>query len=128
MLGRMYSIEGVVAEGDKVGRHLGFPTINVDTENTMLPEGVYKTTVEIENDERRCDSITYIGCRPTFMGKEKKVESHIFDFDRKIYGMMVRIYFEKKLRGEMRFDSPKSLLVQIKKDIEDLRVDKGCIF
>jgi riboflavin kinase/FMN adenylyltransferase len=128
MLGRIYSIEGVVAEGDKVGRHLGFPTINVDTENTMLPEGVYKTTVEIENDERRYDSITYIGYRPTFMGKEKKVESHIFDFDRKIYGMMVRLYFEKKLRGEMRFDSPKSLLVQIKKDIEDLKVDKGCIF
>jgi riboflavin kinase/FMN adenylyltransferase len=128
MLGRAYFIEGVVAEGDKIGRQLGFPTINVDTENTLLPEGVFKTTVEIENEERPYGSITYIGYRPTFRGKEKKVESHIFAFDRKIYGKRVKIFFEKKLRGEMKFASQRSLIQQIRKDIENLKVDKECIF
>jgi riboflavin kinase/FMN adenylyltransferase len=128
MLGRTYFIEGVVAEGDKIGRQLGFPTINVNTDNTLLPEGVFKTTVEIENDDRLYCAITYIGYRPTFMGKEKKVESHIFAFDRKIYGKRVKIFFEKKLRGEMKFASQRSLIKQIRKDIENLKVDKECIF
>jgi riboflavin kinase/FMN adenylyltransferase len=126
MLGRRYFIEGVVAEGDKVGRQLGFPTINVDTQGALLPEGVFKTAVQI--DDETYDSITYIGYRPTFMGKEKKVESHIFDFDRKIYGKTVRIYFERKLREEMKFTSEKGLIKQIRKDIGNLKVDKGCFF
>ncbi|UCH93538.1 MAG: bifunctional riboflavin kinase/FAD synthetase [Candidatus Aminicenantes bacterium] len=126
MLGRRYFIQGIVVEGDKVGAELGFPTINVETENTLLPEGVFKTTVQV--DEKIYDSITYIGYRPTFSGKEKNVESHIFDFDRKIYGKRVNIYFEKKLRDDMKFDSKMSLIKQIKKDIENLKVDKGPIF
>jgi len=128
MLGRRYFIEGIVVEGDKVGRQLGFPTINVDTPNTLLPEGVFKTTVEVENDSGPHDSVTYIGYRPTFSGKEKKVESHIFSFDRRIYGKKVWIYFEKKLRGDLKFESEKNLIKQIKKDIENLKVDKGMIF
>ena len=128
MLGRMYFIEGVVVEGDKVGRQLGFPTINVETENTLLPEGVFKTRVEVEDDNRVYDSVTNIGYRPTFSGREKKVESHLFDFDRKIYGKRVKIFFQKKLRGEVKFESKKNLINQIKKDIENLKVDKGMIF
>jgi len=126
MLGRRYVIEGVVVEGDKVGTELGFPTINLDTDNILLPEGVFKTTVEIEGEIYR--SITYIGYRPTFLGKGKKVEAHIFDFNREIYGQQVKIYFEKKLRDDMKFESRLSLINQIKKDIENLKVDKGSFF
>lgn len=126
MLGRMFFIEGVVVEGDKVGTELGFPTINLETDNLLLPEGVFKTTVEIDGDFH--NSITYIGYRPTFSGKEKKVESHIFDFNREIYGKPVKIYFEKKLRDDMKFESKISLINQIKKDIENLKVDKGPFF
>jgi riboflavin kinase / FMN adenylyltransferase len=126
MLGRRYFIDGIVVEGDKVGTELGFPTINLETDNILLPEGVFKTTVEI--DDEIYDSITYIGYRPTFSGKEKKVESHIFDFNREIYGKPVKIYFEKKLRDDMKFESKKSLINQIKKDIENLKVDKGPFF
>lgn len=128
MLGRMYFIEGIVVEGDKVGRQLGFPTINVDTDNPLLPEGVFKTKVQVENDNETYNSVTYIGYRPTFAGREKKVESHIFDFDRKIYGKRVKIYFEKRLRGDLKFQSKKNLIDQIKKDIENLKVDKDMIF
>lgn len=126
MLGRRYFIDGLVVEGDKVGSELGFPTINLETDNILLPEGVFKTTVEI--DGAIYNSITYIGYRPTFSGKEKKVESHIFDFNRKTYGKQVKIYFEKKLRDDMKFDSKMSLINQIKKDIENLKVDKGPFF
>lgn len=126
MLGRPYAIEGVVVKGDKVGRQLGFPTINVDTDNTLLPEGVFQTCVEVGGG--RFHSITYVGFRPTFNGKEKKVESHIFDFDRKIYGETVKIYFERQIRGEMKFDTEDGLIRQIHRDIKNLEVDKGCIF
>jgi riboflavin kinase/FMN adenylyltransferase len=126
MLGRRYFIDGVVVEGDKVGTELGFPTINLEADNILLPEGVFKTTVEIEGET--FNSISYIGYRPTFSGKEKKVESHIFDFNREIYGKQVKIYFEKKLRDDMKFESKRSLINQIKKDIENLKVDKGPFF
>jgi riboflavin kinase/FMN adenylyltransferase len=126
MLGRRYFIDGVVVEGDKVGTELGFPTINLETDNILLPEGVYKTTVEIDGDIY--NSITYIGYLPTFSGKEKKLESHIFDFNREIYGKQVKIFFEKKLRDDLKFESKISLINQIKKDIENLKVDKGQFF
>jgi len=126
MLGRSFFIDGIVVEGDKVGTELGFPTINLETDNILLPEGVFKTTVGIDGDIYQ--SITYIGYRPTFSGKEKKVESHIFDFNREIYGKQVKIYFEKKLRDDMKFESRMSLITQIKKDIENLKVDKGTFF
>ena len=126
MLGRRYFIAGKVVEGDKVGTELGFPTINLETENTLLPEGVFKTAVEING--KSYASITYIGSRPTFSGKEKKVESHLFHFNREIYGQGVKIYFEKKVRDDMKFDSKIGLIRQIKKDIENLKVDKEPIF
>ncbi len=119
MLGRPFFLEGVVVAGDHVGRQLGFPTINLDTTNTLLPEGVFETKVEFGN---QClNSITYIGYRPTFDGKAKKVESHIFNFDREIYGEFVKINFLRQIRGEMKFDSKESLVYQIKKDIEKLK-------
>jgi len=120
MLGRYYHIEGTITEGDKMGRELGFPTINVKTGNSLLPEGVFKTKVEIDNET--FESITNIGRRPTFLGMEKRVESHIFEFDRIVYGKEVKIYFETKLRDEIKFKSKNNLIEQIKKDIENLRI------
>jgi len=126
MLGRLYCIEGEVTAGDGVGRELGFPTINISTDNTLLPEGVFQTKVEIDGEMH--DSITNIGFRPTFTGKEKRVESHIFDFDRTVYGKSVRIFFERKLRDEIRFVSGQDLVEQIKKDIARVKVDKDAFF
>lgn len=128
MLGRLYYIDGIVVEGDKIGRELGFPTINIKTENEILPEGVFKTRTEIEGRSQVLDSISYIGSSPTFPGKEKKVETHILDFNENIYGQRVRVYFEKKIRGGMKFDSKTMLIDQIKKDIQHLEVDKPLFF
>ena len=120
MLGRSYYIEGLIAEGDKMGRELGFPTINIKTANLLLPEGVFKSKVEI--DCQVFDAITNVGFRPTFWGKEKRIESHIFKFDRIVYGKMAKVSFERKLRDEMKFSSKTNLIEQIKKDIENIRV------
>jgi len=122
MLGRLYFIDGVVADGDKIGRELGFPTINIETPNEILPDGVFKTRTEIESLSRVYDSITYIGTSPTFSGNKKKIETHILDFNRRIYGEKVRIYFQKRVRGEMKFDSKQDLIDQIKKDIHGLGI------
>ena len=122
MLGRMYFIDGIVAGGDKIGRELGFPTINIETPNEILPDGVFKTRTEIKSLSRVYDSITYIGTSPTFSGNKKKIETHILDFNRRLYGEKVRIYFQKRVRGEMKFDSKQELIDQIKKDIQSLGI------
>lgn len=128
MLGRLYYIDGTVVDGDKIGRELGFPTINIKTENEILPEGVFITKTEIEGRSQIYDSISYIGSSPTFSGKVKKVETHILDFNENIYDQQVRVYFEKKIRGDMKFDSRTTLIDQIKKDIQRLKVDKPLFF
>lgn len=127
MLGREYFIEGAVVEGDRRGRGLGYPTININTGNTLLPEGVFQAVVELDCREYR--AISYIGTRPTFDGKEKKVEAHLFDFNSRAYDKPVRVNFHRKIRGDMTFNSQDKLIEQIKKDIENLNfVDKGMIF
>lgn len=126
MLGRAYYIEGTVVRGEQVGRELGFPTINVLTDNEILPHGVFQTRTRL--DDRLLESITYIGSRPTFSGNKKSVETHIFDFDEDVYDKNVRVYFERKLRNEIRFDSKTRLIEQIKKDIRRLNVDKEMFF
>lgn len=126
MLGTEYYIDGIVIQGKKIGRELGFPTINMKPDNQILPEGVFKTQVKIDN--RIFDSITNIGFCPTFYGQEKRVESHVFGFDKIIYNKKVRIFFEKKIRNEVKFNSEKSLAKQIEKDIRSLKVDKHRVF
>jgi riboflavin kinase/FMN adenylyltransferase len=128
MLGRLYYINGVIKEGDKIGRQLGFPTINIETNNEILPEGVFKTKTVIDKLKQVYDSITYIGSCPTFSGEKKKVETHILEFDKSVYGNKVKLYFEKKLRDEKKFDSKKNLINQIKKDVRRLKVDKEAFF
>jgi riboflavin kinase/FMN adenylyltransferase len=119
MLGRKFYIDGSVVKGEQVGRDIGFPTINIDTKNTLLPEGVFETRVKFE--DRIYPAVTNIGYRPTFQGNEKRVESHIIDFDRDIYGASVRIFFERRLREEKKFESKEMLVQQIKKDIEQIK-------
>jgi len=126
MLGRFYSVKGMVVKGDKIGRELGFPTINIRTAFPILPKGVFKTRVKVGNSIY--GSITNIGQRPTFLGEEIRVESHIFGFDKKIYGQKVRIFFVDKIRDEVKFDTESELIEQIKKDIQDIKVDKSALF
>ena len=126
LLGRNYSVSGVTKSGDKIGRKLGFPTMNIYPEEDKLlpPFGVYSTEVSIGGRTYR--SVTNVGVRPTVSNNENNVsvESHLLDF--KSYGESdydkpIIVYFKYKIRDEKRFSSENELSDQIKKDIEYLK-------
>jgi riboflavin kinase/FMN adenylyltransferase len=122
LLGHPYVIEGMVVHGDKRGRTIGFPTANLCTDNELIPpHGVYATTAIIDGIVR--PSITNIGTRPTVDTSGKTtIETHIFDFDRDLYGMQVRLAFVQRLRDERAFESLEGLKSQIAADCVRARV------
>jgi riboflavin kinase/FMN adenylyltransferase len=122
LLGHQYSIDGTVIEGDHRGKTIGFPTANLQTENELLPpHGVYATTVTIDGVVR--PSATNIGVRPTVDSSGRtSIETHIFDFDRNIYGQTVRLGFVLRLRDERAFGSLDALKTQIGIDCARARV------
>ena len=122
LLGHPYCIDGMVVKGDGRGRTLGFPTANLCTENELIPpHGVYATTIIIDGIVR--PSITNIGTRPTVDAEGKTtIETHVFDFDRDLYGMNVRLAFVQRLRDERAFESLDALKSQIEADCARARV------
>jgi riboflavin kinase/FMN adenylyltransferase len=122
LLGRQYFIDGSVVHGDERGRRIGVPTANVSTTNELLPpNGVYATTATIGDEVHA--SVTNIGVRPTVDSSgHVTIETHIFGFDRDIYGHSIRIGFVQRLRDERAFESLDALKVQIDHDCARARV------
>ncbi len=128
LLGRPYSIEGEVTRGDARGRRLGFPTANIQTQNEIVPSGVFVTMVNM--GDKRYPSITNAGVRPTFRKYPKcgararprfSIETHVLDFHKTIYGASVKIHFLKKIREEREFGDAQELAARIRKDLESAR-------
>ena len=122
-LGREYFIDGRVATGRRLGRKIGFPTVNVDPSNDLFPgSGVYVTSSRFETFDRSFESVTNIGVRPTlYENYATTIESHILDFDSNVYDDTVRLYFHRLLRREQQFRSALELTNQIRMDIERSR-------
>ena len=122
-LGRTTFIDGRVATGRRLGRKIGFPTVNVDPSNELFPGGgVYISTSRFETFNRSFESVTNIGVRPTlYENYAITIESHILDFDSNVYGDTVRLYFHGLLRREQQFRSALELTNQIRQDIERSR-------
>jgi riboflavin kinase/FMN adenylyltransferase len=122
LLGHQYFIDGTVVRGDARGRTIGFPTANLCTENELLPpHGVYATTARIGGVVYA--SVTNVGVRPTVDDSGRaSVETHLFGFDRDIYGTSARVGFVQRLRDERRFDSLDALQEQIAADVQRARV------
>jgi len=119
-LGYNYYIEGEVAEGEKRGREIGYPTANLNTDWEMLPKtGVYATRACV--GDKKLDSITNIGYRPTFGSSRLLIETHIFDFNNDIYGKRLRIEFIERIRDEKRFVSVEALVAEIGVDVEKVK-------
>ncbi len=120
MLGYRYGMEGVVVEGQRLGRKLGFPTANMMLYEPLklLPEdGVY--AVWVESLGKTYKGITNIGTRPTVSDvNEKTIETHIIDFDEDIYGLSLKLEFVYRLRDEQKFSSLPELSEQLAKDRE----------
>lgn len=116
MLGRPFSMTGEVREGKRLGRRIGFPTINfsVPEDKILPPNGVYAARTVIEGKE--WNSITNIGIRPTFDdGEDRTVETHIFGFRGDLYGKKLRVDLYHFIRPEKKFGSAEEL----KKEIAD---------
>ena len=116
LLGRQNFIDGTVVAGDQRGRTIGFPTANIDTPNELLPPfGVYATTASVNGVVY--PSVTNVGVRPTVDDSGRvSIETHIFDFERDIYGAIVRVGFVQRIRDEMKFESLAALKDQIADD------------
>jgi riboflavin kinase/FMN adenylyltransferase len=125
ILGRPFAIEGVVAEGDKRGRVLGFPTANIELGDYVRPAfGVYATLTRLP-DGRRIKGVANLGRRPTVGGTVERLEVHLFDFAEDLYGQTVETALIAFLRPEMKFDGLDALKAQIADDAAAARTALG---
>jgi riboflavin kinase/FMN adenylyltransferase len=114
MLGRPYSLEGKVIQGEGRGKFLSFPTANMKISNSkkLIPkEGVY--TVDCIIKDKNYRGMANIGYKPTFGSNEKSIEVHIFDFNQDIYNKKIKLSFLKRLRNEKKFSNLQELIDQL---------------
>lgn len=122
LLGHTYEIDGIVVHGDARGRTLGFPTANIETENTTrLPkEGVYVSEIKI--GDKWYPAMGSIGHNDTFeKGRQLTVEVYILDFAQDIYGEQVSVRWNHLIREQVAFNGADELIQQLKKDEESTR-------
>lgn len=123
MLGRWYSIDGIVSRGDQRGRDLGFPTANVLVPDgrAVPPDGVYAGWF-VDAGQRWGAAIS-IGTNPTFRGTERRVESYVLDQGHALdlYGHAVRVELVQHVRDMATFDSVDALVRQMHDDVDVVR-------
>ena len=120
LLGHPYTLTGVVVEGDRRGRHLGFPTANLAWEQEQLPAfGVYVTEAVLPHHGGARMGMTNVGEKPTFEGHRFTVETHLPGFEEDLYGARMEVRFLHRLRGEAKFASVDELRNQIAKDVAE---------
>ncbi|WP_374049137.1 bifunctional riboflavin kinase/FAD synthetase [Neobacillus sp. OS1-32] len=118
LLGRYYTTTGIVIQGDKRGRTLGFPTANIELndEYSIPPVGVYAVRIKVK--DRWHQGVCNVGYKPTFHRDNQKIsiEVFIFDFDQDIYGEEAVVEWHLYLRKEQKFSGVDDLIKQIEKD------------
>ena len=121
LMGRYYAVSGDVVVGNRLGKSLGFPTSNLIIDESMVtpPNGVYITYCTYNGV--RYKSVTNVGVKPTVGKFEKNIETHIFDFDKELYGKRILVEFLLKTRDEERFENIEELKKQIIKDCEEAK-------
>ncbi len=126
MLSRPWTIDGIVSHGEQRGRTIGFPTANIPYGDYLRPkDGVYCVEVRIDGEDHWHPGVANSGSRPTVGGTETRLETHIFDFDRDIYGQRVEVRFRSFTRPEQKFESFDALKVQIERDAQGARAVFG---
>lgn len=117
-LNRHFTLRGKVSHGNKIGREIGFPTANLMIEESykIIPKiGVYAVIAWI--NENSYKAMLNIGLRPTFNNESGvKIEVHIFNFDKDIYGETIKIEFIDRIRDEIKFNSMDELKIQLQQD------------
>ena len=114
----LYKISGVVVQGEKRGKSLGFPTANVRL-GKKVPDGIYASTVAFNGTIYYAAS--FVRSAKTFARKDVKLESYLFDFASDIYGKRITVRLYKKIRENIKFNSAEELVKQMKKDVEEIK-------
>lgn len=117
LLGRNYSLSGIVVKGKQLGRTIGFPTANIkpdDPEKLVPFDGVY--AVLVKYNQNVFGGMMNIGNRPTVNGTERTIEVFMFDFDKEIYGEKLSIEFITRLRDQVKFNGLDELKEQLVND------------
>jgi riboflavin kinase/FMN adenylyltransferase len=123
LLGRAWSIEAVVERGDQRGRQLGYPTANGLLGALLRPAyGIYAVRARLAGEAATLTGVASIGIRPMWETPEPLIETHLFDFDRDIYGRHLTVELIKYLRPEAKFDGIESLVAQIERDCEEAQL------
>ena len=125
MLGRAYSVSGVVIGGDRRGRLLGFPTANlrIDQRKALPADGIYAVRARLPGEaEAQRAAVVSLGVRPQFgSGKPRLVEVYLMDASLDLYGELLLVEFVARLRGEERFASVEALQEQMARDVAAAR-------
>ncbi|NMB42846.1 MAG: bifunctional riboflavin kinase/FAD synthetase [Clostridiales bacterium] len=119
LLGNPFTIVGKVLHGRKIGRTLGFPTLNIIPDEIKLlpPNGVYVSNTKING--KMYPGVTSIGQNPTVgLTKEKRVETYLFDFEGDLYDQSIRVQILSRIRPEIKFDNIDLLKQEIENDIK----------
>jgi riboflavin kinase / FMN adenylyltransferase len=120
LLGRPYTVGGIVAQGAARGRTLGFPTANLASPpGLLLADGVY--TARAEWDGKSAPAVVNVGVRPTVDGTTRLVEAHLLDVTPDLYGRQLTLAFLDRIRPERRFASLEALRAQISEDVTSAR-------
>lgn len=120
MLGRPFALAGKIQPGTGQGRKLVVPTLNLATEQELLPKnGVYATEALVGGKTYR--AATNVGVRPTFDGARTTIESHLFDFNEILANGDLEVRFWSRLRDERKFSGPAELREQVLRDIDQAK-------
>ncbi|RUA04928.1 MAG: riboflavin biosynthesis protein RibF, partial [Gammaproteobacteria bacterium] len=120
ILGREFSITGKIVHGLKNGRAIDFPTINIPIKRKISPvHGIFAVTIEL--DGATYQGVCSVGNRPVIGGKKTLLEVFLFDFNKQVYGLKVKIIFKHKIRDERNFDNFMALKKQIEIDTQDAK-------
>ncbi|WP_319380820.1 bifunctional riboflavin kinase/FAD synthetase [Thiomicrorhabdus sp.] len=121
LLGRSFAFSGRVIHGQKLGRTIGFPTLNLNPKRIQMPVmGVFAVWVD-GIAERPWPGVANIGLRPTVDGIRPSIEVHLFDWDQDLYGRHIEVNLAYYIRPEMKFDGLDALKRQIAKDAGQAR-------
>ncbi len=122
MLGRAYVLEGVVVRGQRLGRKLGYPTVNL---NLLMPQlvprdGIYAGRLLHVRTGNVYTAAISVGVRPTVDGKNRTIEAYLLGFSGSLYGEEVHLAFFHRLRDERKFESLQALKEQMDRDVQQV--------
>lgn len=124
LLGRQYSVGGLVEPGDRIGHDIGFPTVNLAVPpGKLVPgRGIYAGWArDVAAGGPLYQAAISIGYRPTFGKTELRVEAYLLDFDGDLYERRVELRFVARLRDELKFSDSAELSDAIATDVADTR-------